>query len=70
MLWSFEENGIKFVLKAKQKKVAEQSWKKDLLAFLPTGYRKSLIYQLLVLLAKRAGNCASYVSNNASFQNY
>ena len=70
MLWSLEENGIKFVLKAKKKKVTEQLWKKDLLAFLPTGYGKSLIYQLLVLHAKRAGNCVSYVSNNASFQNY
>ena len=40
----------------------------DLLTFLPTGYGKSLIYQLLVLLAKRAGNYASYVSNNTSFR--
>ena len=33
--------------------------KKDLLAVLPTGYGKSLIFQLLVLLTKRAGNSAS-----------
>ena len=32
---------------------------KDLLAILPTGYGKSFIFQLLVLLAKQAGNYAS-----------
>ena len=69
-LRSLEENGIKFVLKAKQKKAIEQFYEKNnLLAILPTGYGKSLIYQLFVLLAKRAGNYASYVSNNASSQN-
>ena len=56
-----EENGIKFVLKAKQNKAIEQFTKKKvLLAFLPRGYEKSLIYQLLMLLVKRAGNYASY----------
>ena len=34
---------------------------KDLLAVLPTGYGKSLSVQLPALLAKRAGNYASYV---------
>ena len=43
--------GIKFVLKAEQKKAIEK-----LLAFLPTGYGKSLSVQLLALLVKRAGN--------------
>ena len=58
-LRSLEENGIKFVLKAKQKKAIEQFYEKNnLLAILPTGYGKSLIYQLVVLLAKRAGNYA------------
>ena len=61
------------MLKAKQKKAIEQFYdrlvlrKKNLLAFLPTGYGKSLIY--LVLLVKRAANYVSYVSNNASFKN-
>ena len=70
-LRSLEENGIKFVLKAKQKKAIEQFYEKknNLLAILPTAYGKSLIYQLFVLLAKRAGNYASNVSNNASSQN-
>ena len=41
-LRSLEENGINFVLKAKQKKRLLNSFtKKDLLAFLPTGYGKS-----------------------------
>ena len=49
MLRSLEENGIKFVLKAKQKKAIEQFYKKQIfLAVLPTGYGKSLIYQLLI----------------------
>ena len=60
-----------YQIRAKSK-AKEGDWtvlrKTDLLAVLPTGYGKSLIYQLLVLLAKRAGNYASYVSNNASFQ--
>lgn len=57
-----EENGLKFVLKVEQKKAIRQLFKrKDLLAVLPTGYGKSLIFQLLVLLARRveAGNYAS-----------
>ena len=57
---SLEENGIKFMLKAEQKTAIRHLFeKKDLLAVLPTGYGKSLIFQLLVLLAKRAGNYAS-----------
>ncbi|XP_068742331.1 bifunctional 3'-5' exonuclease/ATP-dependent helicase WRN-like [Montipora capricornis] len=48
------------MLKAEQKTVIRHLFeKKDLLAVLPTGYGKSLIFQLLVLLAKRAGNYAS-----------
>ena len=57
---SLEENGIKFMLKVEQKTAIRHLFeKKDLLAVLPTGYGKSLIFQLLVLLAKRAGNYAS-----------
>ena len=59
---SSEENGIKFILKAEQKTAIRHLFeKKDLLAVLPTGYGKSLhvIFQLLVLLAKRAGNYVS-----------
>ncbi|XP_068680332.1 uncharacterized protein [Montipora foliosa] len=57
---SLEENGIKFMLKAEQKTAIRHLFEiKDLLAVLPTGYGKSLIFQLLVLLAKRAGNYAS-----------
>ena len=52
---SLEENGIKFMLKAEQKTAIRHLFdKKDLLAVLPTDYGKSLIFQLLVLLAKRA----------------
>ena len=49
------------MLKAKQKKRLNIFLrKKDLLAFLPTGYGRSLTYQLLVLLTKRTGNYASH----------
>ena len=59
-LRSLKENGIKFVIKAEQKRAIRQLFeKKDLLAVLPTGYGKSLIFQLLVLLAKSAVNSAS-----------
>ena len=43
------------MLRAERKKAFEK-----LLAFLPTGYGKNLSVQLLALLAKRAGNYASY----------
>ena len=56
-LRSLEDNRIKFVPKDERKKVIEHFFlKKDLLAVLPTGCGKSLIFQLLVLLAKRVGN--------------
>ena len=61
-LQCLEENGIKLVLKADQKKAIEQF-------FLPTSYGKVPISQLFVLLV-RGGNYASYVSYNTSFQNY
>ena len=55
-LRSWEE----FALKAEQKKAIRHLFeRKDVLAVLPTGYGKSLIFQLLVLLAKRAGYSAS-----------
>ena len=59
-LRSLEESGLKFALKAEQKKAIRHLFeRKDVLAVLPTGYGKSLIFQLLVLLAKRAGYSAS-----------
>ena len=49
MLRSLEENGIKLVLKAKQKKAIERFYGKQIfLAVLPTGYGKSPIHQLLI----------------------
>ena len=49
-----------YQIKARQKKAIEQFYgKKDPLVVLPTAYGKSLIYQLLVLLAKRASNNTS-----------
>ena len=58
-LRSLEESGLKFALKAEQKKAIRHLFeRKDVLDVLPTGYRKSLIFQLLVLLAKRAGYSA------------
>ena len=60
MLRSLEESGLKFALKAEQKKAIRHLFeRKDVLAVLPTGYGKSLIFKLLVLLAKRAGYSAS-----------
>ena len=54
-LRSWEESGLKFALKAEQKKAIRHLFEgKDVLAVLPTGYGKSLIFKLLVLLAKRA----------------
>ena len=59
-LRSLEESGLKFPLKAEQKKAIRHLFeRKDVLAVLPTGYGKSLIFKLLVLLAKRAGYSAS-----------
>ena len=59
-LRSLEESGLKFALKAEQKKAIRHLFeRKDVLAVLPTGYGKSLIFKLLVLLAKRAGYSTS-----------
>ena len=53
-LRSLEENGIKFVIRAEQKKAIRQLFeKKDLLAVLPTGYGKSLIFLHKHRLPKR-----------------
>ena len=46
-----EDNGRKITWKDEQRKSVKQlSGKKDLVAVLPTGLGKSLIYQLLVLI--------------------
>ena len=54
-LHSLEEMGLKFKLKAEQRIAIRQLLKRqDLLAVLPTGFGKSLIFQLLMLVARRA----------------
>lgn len=58
---TLHENCLKYELKVEQKKSIKQLFeRRDLLAVLPTGYGKSLIFQLLVLVARRAeaGNFA------------
>ena len=53
-LHSLEEMGLKFELKAEQRIAIRQLFKRQgLLAVLPTGFGKSLIFQLLVLVARR-----------------
>ena len=53
-----EKKGFRFTLKPDQEKALRHLYdRKDLIAVLPTGYGKSLIFQLLPLLAKkRDGN--------------
>ncbi len=58
-LSSLNENGGNIVLKEEQKKAIKHLFeRKDLLAVLPTGFGKSLIFQLLVLMTRtaRSGN--------------
>ena len=51
---ALEEKGLRFTLKPDQDKALRQLYNgKDLIAVLPTGYGKSLIFQLLSLLAKK-----------------
>ena len=54
VLNSLEDVGLVFTLKKEQREGIQQLYRgKDLLAVLPTGYGKSLIFQLLVLMARR-----------------
>ena len=57
MLLELEDKGHKITLKDEQRKAVKQLYgKKNLVAVLPTGFRKSLIFQLLVLLENRDRN--------------
>ena len=60
-LRSWEESGLKFALKAERRKRLDTCSRERIrvLAVSPTGYGKSLTFQLLVLLAKRAEYSAS-----------
>ena len=50
ILLELEDKGRKITLKDEQRKVVKQLYgKKNLVAVLPTGFGKSLIFQLLVL---------------------
>ena len=52
-----EDKGHKITLKDEQRKAVKQLYgKKDLVGVLPTGFGKSLIFQLLVLLENRDPN--------------
>jgi len=65
ILLELKDKGRKITLKDEQMKAGKQLYgKKDLVAVLPTGFGKSLIFQLLVLLENRNRNgqncfCAS-----------
>ena len=53
ILLELEDKGRKIILKDEQRKAGKQLYgKKDLVAVLPTGFGRSLIFQLLVLLGK------------------
>ena len=54
ILLELEDKGRKITLKDDQGKAVKQLYgKKDLIAVLPTGFGKSLIFQLLMLLENR-----------------
>ena len=58
------DKGRKITLKDKQKKAVRQLYgKKDLVAVLPPGFRKSFIFQLLVFLENRNqnGHCKRFI---------
>ena len=64
-----EENGLNIVLKVEQRKAIKQLFeKKDLLAVLPTCYGKSLIFQLLVLLARAEDETACLLGYNPTLK--
>ena len=57
ILLELEDKGRKITLKDEQRKAVKRLYgKKDLVAVLPTGFRRSLIFQLLVLLENRNRN--------------
>ena len=57
ILLQLEDKGRKITLKDEQGKAVKQLYgKKDLVAVLPTGFGRSLIFQLLVLLENRNRN--------------
>ena len=57
ILLELEDKGRKITLKDEQRKAVKQLYgKKDLVAVLPTGFGKNLIFQLLVLLQNRNRN--------------
>ena len=57
MLLELEDKGHKITLKDEQRNSEKQLYgNKNLVAVLPTGFRKSLIFQLLVLLENRDRN--------------
>ena len=57
ILLELKGKGRKITLKDEQRKAVKQLYeKKDLVAVLPTGFGKSLIFQLLVLLENRNRN--------------
>ena len=57
ILASLEAKGRKIQLKTYQLKGLQKLYdRKDLIAVLPTGYGKSLIFQLLVLLEQKRNN--------------
>ena len=57
ILLELEDKGHKITLKDEQRKAVKHLYgKKNLVAVLPTGFGKSLIFQLLVLLENRGRN--------------
>ena len=62
LLCELEKKGLNFSLKEEQKTAVKELFEgRDVVAVLPTGFGKSLIFQLLVLLARRAKNQAACV---------
>jgi len=57
-----KEKGFTIKVKPEQKKAIRQLYEgKDLMAVLPTGYGKSLIFQLLVMMKRRSGSACVIV---------
>ena len=64
ILLELKDKGRKITLKDEQRKAVKQLYgKKDLVAVLPTGFGKSLIFQLLVLLENRNRNGQSQTAS-------
>ena len=62
LLCELEKKGLNFSLTEEQKTAVKELFEgRDVVAVLPTGFGKSLIFQLLVLLARRAKNQAACV---------